>query len=216
VQVNEDCVETDVGHWMKQEIKMKLQDVDCKYIDPSCKSPAAGSTVPLSVAAALAADLSSSSCMQQAGYRQPWLSSSSLLCNACLPACLPCLPCLPADLIRSIPATSDNRVYCKMLAHGAVHAAFAGYTAVAVGQVRLRCTAQGECGAKNGQQAAALLAELGCSSGRQASAASGLISFAVLYCVMPYPILSSLLLSCRSTRMWSTCRSTYWHRHRGR
>ncbi|KAI3433465.1 hypothetical protein D9Q98_003278 [Chlorella vulgaris] len=73
-QFNEDCVETDVGHWMKQEIKMKLQDVDCKYIDPSY-------------------------------------------------------------LIRSIPATSDDRVYCKMLAHGAVHAAFAGYTAVAVGQV---------------------------------------------------------------------------------
>ncbi|EFN59177.1 hypothetical protein CHLNCDRAFT_29590 [Chlorella variabilis] len=41
----------------------------------------------------------------------------------------------PSYLIRSIPATSDDRVYCKMLAHGAVHAAFAGYTNVAVGQV---------------------------------------------------------------------------------
>lgn len=50
---------------------------------------------------------------------------------------------------RSIPTTAGDRVYCKMLAHGAVHAAFAGYTGITVGLVnthvsrwarrRLRC-----------------------------------------------------------------------------
>ncbi|PSC73867.1 Hydroxymethylglutaryl-mitochondrial isoform B [Micractinium conductrix] len=68
------CMEMDVGAWLKGEIRKRLKDVDCKYIDPSY-------------------------------------------------------------LLRSIPATSDDRVHCKMLAHGAVHAAFAGYTSVAVGQV---------------------------------------------------------------------------------
>ncbi|KAL4421968.1 hypothetical protein ABPG77_010991 [Micractinium sp. CCAP 211/92] len=41
----------------------------------------------------------------------------------------------PSYILRSIPATSDDRVHCKMVAHGAVHAAFAGYTGVAVGQL---------------------------------------------------------------------------------
>ncbi|EFN58628.1 hypothetical protein CHLNCDRAFT_29926 [Chlorella variabilis] len=44
----------------------------------------------------------------------------------------------PTTMIRreaSIPTTAGDRVYCKMLAHGAVHAAFAGYTGITVGLV---------------------------------------------------------------------------------
>jgi 6-phosphofructokinase 1 len=36
---------------------------------------------------------------------------------------------------RSIPTTSNDRIYCKILAHNAVHAAFAGYTGITVGLV---------------------------------------------------------------------------------
>lgn len=32
-----DCKETDSGAWLKGEIKRRLKDVDCKYIDPSCE-----------------------------------------------------------------------------------------------------------------------------------------------------------------------------------
>ena len=32
----------------------------------------------------------------------------------------------PSYIIRSIPTTSNDRIYCKILAHNAVHAAFAG------------------------------------------------------------------------------------------
>ena len=41
----------------------------------------------------------------------------------------------PSYIIRSIPTTSNDRIYCKILAHNAVHAAFAGYTGVTVGLV---------------------------------------------------------------------------------
>lgn len=41
----------------------------------------------------------------------------------------------PSYLIRSIPTTSNDRIYCKILAHNAVHAAFAGFTGVTVGLV---------------------------------------------------------------------------------
>lgn len=41
----------------------------------------------------------------------------------------------PSYLIRSIPTTSVDRIYCKILAHNAVHAAFAGFTGVTVGLV---------------------------------------------------------------------------------
>lgn len=41
----------------------------------------------------------------------------------------------PSYLIRSIPTTSGDRIYCKILAHNAVHAAFAGFTGVTVGLV---------------------------------------------------------------------------------
>lgn len=41
----------------------------------------------------------------------------------------------PSYLIRSVPTTSNDRIYCRMLANGAVHAAFAGYTGVTVGLV---------------------------------------------------------------------------------
>jgi hypothetical protein len=37
--------------------------------------------------------------------------------------------------IRSIPTISGDRIYCKVLAHNAVHAAFAGYTGVTTGLV---------------------------------------------------------------------------------
>ena len=41
----------------------------------------------------------------------------------------------PSYLIRSVPASSQDRIYCRMLGHGAIHAAFAGYTGVTVGLI---------------------------------------------------------------------------------
>ena len=41
----------------------------------------------------------------------------------------------PSYIIRSIPTTSGDRIYCKILAHNAVHAAFSGFTGVVVGLV---------------------------------------------------------------------------------
>ena len=41
----------------------------------------------------------------------------------------------PSYMIRSVPTTSNDRIYCKVLAHNAVHAAFAGYTGITVGLV---------------------------------------------------------------------------------
>lgn len=41
----------------------------------------------------------------------------------------------PTYMIRAIPTTSTDRIYCKVLAHQAVHAAFAGYTSACVGLV---------------------------------------------------------------------------------
>lgn len=41
----------------------------------------------------------------------------------------------PTYMIRAIPTTSNDRIYCKILAHNAVHAAFAGFTGVTVGLV---------------------------------------------------------------------------------
>lgn len=41
----------------------------------------------------------------------------------------------PTYMIRAIPASSTDRIYCKILAHNAVHAAFAGYTGITVGLV---------------------------------------------------------------------------------
>jgi 6-phosphofructokinase 1 len=39
----------------------------------------------------------------------------------------------PSYLIRSVPTRSGDRVHCRLLANGAVHAAMAGYTGVTVG-----------------------------------------------------------------------------------
>ena len=41
----------------------------------------------------------------------------------------------PTYMIRAIPASPTDRIYCKILAHNAVHAAFAGYTGITVGLV---------------------------------------------------------------------------------
>lgn len=41
----------------------------------------------------------------------------------------------PTYMIRAIPASSTDRIYCKVLAHNAVHAAFSGYTGITVGLV---------------------------------------------------------------------------------
>ncbi|CAD7699284.1 unnamed protein product [Ostreobium quekettii] len=41
----------------------------------------------------------------------------------------------PTYMIRAIPCASTDRIYCKILAHNAVHAAFAGYTGITVGLV---------------------------------------------------------------------------------
>jgi hypothetical protein len=52
-----------------------------------------------------------------------WGLTSVLHAVSCVPSC------------RSIPTTSNDRIYCKILAHNAVHAAFAGYTGITVGLV---------------------------------------------------------------------------------
>ncbi len=36
-------------------------------------------------------------------------------------------------MIRSVSTTTNDRIYCKILAHNAVHAAFAGFTGITVG-----------------------------------------------------------------------------------
>lgn len=41
----------------------------------------------------------------------------------------------PGYMIRSTPASSSDKIYCKVLSHNAVHAAFAGFTGVTVGLV---------------------------------------------------------------------------------
>ncbi|KAK9833229.1 hypothetical protein WJX74_010935 [Apatococcus lobatus] len=41
----------------------------------------------------------------------------------------------PSYLIRSISTISNDRIYCKILAHNAVHSAFAGYTGCTMGLV---------------------------------------------------------------------------------
>jgi len=41
----------------------------------------------------------------------------------------------PTYMIRAIPTISTDRIYCKILAHNAVHAAFAGFTGLTVGLV---------------------------------------------------------------------------------
>ena len=38
-------------------------------------------------------------------------------------------------MIRSVSTTTNDRIYCKILAHNAVHAAFAGFTGITVGLV---------------------------------------------------------------------------------
>jgi len=38
----------------------------------------------------------------------------------------------PSYIIRTVPTISNDRIYCKILAHNAVHAAFAGYTGITV------------------------------------------------------------------------------------
>ena len=41
------------------------------------------------------------------------------------------LPC--AAVIRSVPAGTVDKVYCRMLSHSAVHGAFAGYSGFTAG-----------------------------------------------------------------------------------
>ncbi|GFH19680.1 PFK domain-containing protein, partial [Haematococcus lacustris] len=41
----------------------------------------------------------------------------------------------PTYMIRAIPTTANDRVYCTVLGQGAVHAAFAGYTDITVGLI---------------------------------------------------------------------------------
>ncbi|KAG2435483.1 hypothetical protein HYH02_011778 [Chlamydomonas schloesseri] len=41
----------------------------------------------------------------------------------------------PSYMIRSVPTTSNDRIYCKVLGQGAVHGAFAGFTDITVGLV---------------------------------------------------------------------------------
>ncbi|MEW5303819.1 MAG: hypothetical protein WDW36_006474 [Sanguina aurantia] len=41
----------------------------------------------------------------------------------------------PTYMIRAIPTTSNDRIYCKVLGQGAVHGAFAGFTDITVGLI---------------------------------------------------------------------------------
>lgn len=41
----------------------------------------------------------------------------------------------PSYMIRSVPTIASDRIYCRTLAHNAVHAAFAGFSGVTVGLV---------------------------------------------------------------------------------
>ena len=41
----------------------------------------------------------------------------------------------PTYMIRAIPTTTNDRIYCKVLGQGAVHGAFAGFTGCTVGLV---------------------------------------------------------------------------------
>lgn len=41
----------------------------------------------------------------------------------------------PTYMIRAIPTNSGDRIYCKILAHNAVHGAFAGYTGITSGLI---------------------------------------------------------------------------------
>jgi 6-phosphofructokinase 1 len=41
----------------------------------------------------------------------------------------------PSYMIRSVPANTSDRIYCKLLGHNAVHAAFAGFTGITSGMV---------------------------------------------------------------------------------
>ncbi len=38
-------------------------------------------------------------------------------------------------MIRAIPTTTNDRIYCKVLGQGAVHGAFAGFTGCTVGLI---------------------------------------------------------------------------------
>ena len=48
---------------------------------------------------------------------------------------LPTLRPPPHHACLAVPTITTDRIYCKMLAHGAVHGAFAGYTGITVGLV---------------------------------------------------------------------------------
>ena len=41
----------------------------------------------------------------------------------------------PTYMIRAIPSTTNDRIYCKVLGQGAVHGAFAGFTGCTVGLI---------------------------------------------------------------------------------
>ena len=41
----------------------------------------------------------------------------------------------PTYMIRAIPTTTNDRIYCKVLGQGAVHGAFAGFTGCTVGLI---------------------------------------------------------------------------------
>mmetsp|Transcript_10529 Transcript_10529/g.31703 ORF Transcript_10529/g.31703 Transcript_10529/m.31703 type:complete len:161 (-) Transcript_10529:310-792(-) len=76
----------------------------------------------------LGKDLSGNKILADVG---PWLRDELKL--ACKGADVKYID--PSYIIRTSPTISNDRIYCKVLAHNAVHAAFAGYTGVMVGLV---------------------------------------------------------------------------------
>jgi 6-phosphofructokinase len=125
----------DVGVWLKDQMKAHMKDVDVKYIDPSapgCLPPAPAYPCPprppLLARCPLSALWSCAACLQMRA--RPACLASAAASHLGAP-----LSVVAGYIIRSIPTTSGDRIYCKILAHNAVHAAFAGYTGVVTGLV---------------------------------------------------------------------------------
>jgi 6-phosphofructokinase len=51
----------------------------------------------------------------------------------------------PTYMIRAIATTSPDRVYCKVLAHNAVHGAFAGFTGAASSEPKFFSISAAQC-----------------------------------------------------------------------
>ena len=121
----------DVGTWMKREMKAAVKGADIKYIDPSYIVRVRERR-------------------QHAGCPDACTHAVHLVRPpAPFPPSAPACACGRA---QSIPTISSDRIYCKVLAHNAVHAAFAGFTGITVGLVNTHYVYLPVSGAVPGQQ----------------------------------------------------------------